>query len=290
MNPQENKRNILWNNTYNKVYEYVLNNNYTYPSYTKDYKLNRWVSTQKYKYSIGKVPQERIQLLEKIPDWKWNEKQLSNSVVNSWLNIYNRFAEFVDKMGTLPTSLPDFLEDKNASQVCSVEEFKTLRTWMYHTQMNYYNKKLSKMQIDLLEKIPYWEWSYQKSPSRPKTWIKKYVNLLEFTNKNNRSPKVKEKMYYNWVRKQKDNFDKLSQTRKTLLSRISYVDWNKKMILWEDGYNELMKFINMENRLPTMHDSKRLAYWVYRQRQYYKTHKLSSHQIELLESNDKWWW
>jgi Helicase associated domain len=40
----------------------------------ENFKLGEWIQTQRKAYKAGKMTQERIDLLEKLPGWSWNTR------------------------------------------------------------------------------------------------------------------------------------------------------------------------------------------------------------------------
>jgi len=99
--------------------------------------LGRWIHNQRSRYNINKLSQERINLLEQLPNWTWEDGR--------WLEKYNEVKEYYQKYQKYPT------QDN--------EEYKSLGIWRNNQKRNYKQDKLTDEQISLLEQLPNWQWS-----------------------------------------------------------------------------------------------------------------------------------
>ena len=117
-------------------------------------KLGMWCQTQRTNKKNGKLSQERIELLEKIPGWFWDSDQL-------WMNNY----ELLKILNKTPK--------RSYTTECGVN----LGKWCDRQRIDKKKGKLLKDKIDLLEKIPGWYWygnqKLKKDMSKPEIKPKK---------------------------------------------------------------------------------------------------------------------
>ena len=122
--------------------------------------IGNWQDKQRQDYKKKKISQYRIELLEKIPGWKW-EQDLNDD----WINKYNLLKNLNN--GEIPLS---FVTENGVK----------LGNWV-GTQRQFYKKnKLSQERIKLLDKIPGWYWNYDKDEIKWKDnyeLLKKYQKL-----------------------------------------------------------------------------------------------------------------
>ncbi|OTE98271.1 hypothetical protein BCS42_07735 [Crenothrix sp. D3] len=105
----------------------------------KDFKLGGWVSTQR--NEKNKMSQEKIQLLESLPQWSWNILE------DKW----NKGLEYLKK----------YVEENGHSRVpirFKYEDFN-LGSWVSNQKINNKNKILDLEKIKKLESLPQWSWS-----------------------------------------------------------------------------------------------------------------------------------
>lgn len=109
-------------------------------------RLGEWVVTQRLAYqgkgSCKKLTEEQIKLLEQIPGWYWNKNKKTKRV--AWMKNYR----LLKKCG-IPKRLT------------------TLGNWVSNQKLAYQGKgtgrKLNEEQIKLLEQIPGWYWTKERS-------------------------------------------------------------------------------------------------------------------------------
>ena len=82
-----------WNKNYFLLQEYIEMNNQMIPKRDK-YKsitLGSWVQTQKARYKLNKIPQDRIQKLENLKFWVWDSKE------SEWNNNFEKLKQYSEK-------------------------------------------------------------------------------------------------------------------------------------------------------------------------------------------------
>jgi len=107
-------------------------------------KLGFWCSTQRQYNKSGKLSQEQIELLEKIPNWFWDK------FVEQWNKYYTLLKEYND------TPTQSYVTSDGIHLGC----------WTNTQRQNKKKHKLSQDKIELLEKIPNWYWD-KKDMSKP---------------------------------------------------------------------------------------------------------------------------
>ena len=107
------------------------------PEQTSD--LGRWISVQRVNFKANELSKERIDLLEKIDGWVWEETKKSND--NLWMDNYKTLQKYLSKNKQLPKTR------------------ERIGSWCASQRSNYMRNKLSKERIELLEKIDGWSWN-----------------------------------------------------------------------------------------------------------------------------------
>ena len=142
-----------WDDKWIKCYElleiYYENNN-KYPTIGK---LHSWIYIQRKCYNKNKLSKEKIELLEKLPEWKWNfDIERMNE---TWHNNYSITKKLYE-------------EGIKISTKYKTEDGISIGTWIDNQRQNYKKKKLSNERIKLLEKIHGWKWSGNYGAKKPK--------------------------------------------------------------------------------------------------------------------------
>ena len=103
---------------------------------------------------------------------------------------------------------------------------KKLGIWVSSQRVRYKKNKLSKLRIELLEKIDGWIWDIIEAQ-----WYDRYYNLLNFIKEHNRLPYEKDdKKLHTWIENQRAQFRKktLSKQRILKLEKLEYWKWRVK--------------------------------------------------------------
>jgi hypothetical protein len=98
-----------------------------------------------------------------------------------------------------------------------------------------------------------------------------------------------------WVTTQRSWRDRLSDDRISKLESLPGWSWDKKGDLWEKGFKELLKYIEINNtpEVPTRYktnDDYSLGAWCHKVRATKSRGKLSDERIKRLESITGWKW
>ena len=238
-------------------------------SYTTEcgVKLGIWCDTQRNDKKKGKLSQERINLLEKIPGWYWDW-----DLDKFWMNNY----QLLKKLNKTPP--------RSYTTECGIK----LGFWCDRQKGDKKKGKLSQEKINLLEKIPGWYWDLDKF------WMNNYQLLKKL----NKTPHVSYTTECGvklgiWCNKQRGDKKKgkLSQERINLLEKIPgwYWDWDLDKF-WMNNYQLLKKLNKTPHVSYTTECGFKLGSWCDTQRSNKKKEKLSQEKIDLLEKIPGWYW
>lgn len=269
---------------YIEVKKWINDNNGKIPSrgnkYTLEKKLGTWCSNRrKDKY---KLSDEKIKKLEQIKTWFWSDP---NKIKNT-KSFHERYGELVTWLNNNNNVLPL----RNSSD--STE--KSLCGWCDLTRKKYKNNKLTQNEIKKMEQIKNWYWKVEDP------FYVKYKQLAEWININNKLPyrdseDINENKLGKWCDTLRTNYyhDKLLPDKIKKMEEISLWYW-KKEDDFDDKYNKLKKWIELNNKLPS-HGSKdatekKLCNWCSRLRINYKEKKITEEKIKKLEKISLWYW
>jgi superfamily II DNA or RNA helicase len=246
---------------------------------SNNFKLGFWVNSQRTKYKAGSLPKDRIEKLESILQWTWNQQELI------WESNFNLLIEFTHEFGspTVPSE---------------PEHYKGQKLWFW-TQMQrsrYKKGALEQDRVDLLESLPGWTWSL-----RDDKW-EEWLKLLKRFAASTGSCRVPQSLIYEsknlgrWASKQRTRYRKgvLEVDRIRILEAINGWTWEPDQESWDLAFSALNKFHNENSHAvppQTMEvDGIRLGLWVSHQRMRYNAGKLSDHEVRKFESLTDWSW
>ena len=175
------------------------------------------------------------------------------------------------------------------------EDFKGILLYNYikHNKEQYHKSLLSSDRISKLESVRHWTW-VSREKRRGVPWMDIYNMVMGFIQQNNKFPRPTER-YNNidlgaWIALQKHNHSKLSPEQIRLLESVPGWKWKSKR-KWIDGYNLLVEFFNINNRLPKVKERYRdinIGIWV--QLQKHERAHMSEDRKKLLEAIPTWIW
>jgi hypothetical protein len=114
--------------------------------------LSKWKSNQISRYRNKTLSHEKIRFLERIPGWSWS------IVDENWERHYKAFLAFVSREGH--TRVPDD----------HLEADCALGVWVQAQRRSFSQGALEAKQIDLLEKLPAWQWT-EPEPEPPAEFL-----------------------------------------------------------------------------------------------------------------------
>ena len=117
--------------------------------------LREWIQTQKKSYSRGKMPEERIKLLELVPQWTWG--QIAHRVASTGWTQTNWEFNF--------DTLRDYTAEFGTSRVSVKVEYNGIQIgkWVSHQRDKFKKGKLSPEQVSQLSELPGWTWSAKEN-------------------------------------------------------------------------------------------------------------------------------
>jgi len=238
-------------------------------------KIGEWVSRQQTRKRNGHttITKERIRLLESLPDWSWEKKDV-------WREGYECLKSFITKNKRIPTQKE---KDENG---------KCVGTFASVQRKQYKKGELTDERIRLLESLPVWKWEFTP-------WDDGYSNLKRFIETHMRLPTQTEKDEYGnkvgiWANSQRSKHKqgKISKERVRMLESLPYWVW--ECTPWEDKYIAIKRFIEINRRLPTQTEKDEngiaVGMWANRQRHNYNKGIMTDERKIRLESLPYWLW
>jgi len=243
----------------------------------KSTKIGDWISNQRRAKKNNKMSIERIEKLESIPGWLWEQ-----NLDEEWQTNCDLLEQFVEEFNKLPLKRTEYKEVKIGS-------------WMSN---NRHRKKIGKMTTERIEKldaIPGWVWELDIDEE----WQLNYDLIIQFVDEFNKLPLTKteyqEVKIGSWMSQQRvaKKNDKMSIERIADLEKIPGWIWGTD---WESRYNLLVQFVYKFKKLPlkrTEYKEVKIGSWMTRQHAIKKgteKGKLTQKRIEKLEAIPGWKW
>ena len=127
-------------------------------------KLDDWLGNQKRAFKKGNMPAAHQKKFEVISGWEWYVTALQ------WERKVAYLKEYVDEFAKISTA-------KERYHDCMLGE------WAQKQRLFYKKGTLSAEQIQILETIPLWYWSFKET-----LWLKSYTALSDYCEKQKRLP------------------------------------------------------------------------------------------------------
>lgn len=259
--PQEH----YWHEKYHELITFVKSNGHACPLQAEPI-LGVWTSTQRKNYSNKCLPQDKINLLEKLNGWVWDTKE------SYWQQQYYELIEYTNKHGS----------------ACPPTLMNGVGRWASTQRGNYSRGTLTAEKIELLERLKGWQWNKNEG-----AWQERYKELAKYQLDNNDVNPPRDTGIGKWVSNQRTNYrtEKIDAEKILLLECIPGWTWNAEESRWQNGYDELLSFLHISGHArPTAADNAALSSWVTTQRRNYMKNLLAGEKISLLESLDGWTW
>jgi effector-binding domain-containing protein len=133
---------------YHRVGKWIKKNN-RIPSHgsenNEERLLGRWCCDRRSYKKRGMLNEEKIKLLEKLPQWYWSKGSIRKN--RTFEESYKKLKRFIKINDCLPSG----------SKLCDKEEIKLCSWYSQQKKYKQYNK-LPKERIIILEKLPHWKW------------------------------------------------------------------------------------------------------------------------------------
>ena len=205
-------------------------------------------------------------------------------VVDGWNCRYEEVKEWIEINGRMPSGWSDDIIEK------------MLGHWCAKQRVNKKKGKLIDNHINKLEIIKLWYWKQNLD----EIWESIFHKLKEWIKVNNKLPlseskNIEERSLGHWCVNQRRNKkeNKLTEDRMNKLNTINLWYWELDE-LWKNKCIEVKKWMEINKRMPSEGSDdpieRSLKKWLNTQRLKGKNNKLSSYQIEQLNSIDGWYW
>lgn len=198
--------------------------------------LNRWVIEQRSKKP--NLPEEKLELLESLPGWRWNPS--------------------VERFEVGMSMLRDFLEEHGHSRVPKdwpEKEDVNLHQFVNTARGMYRSGEMPESRIREFESLESWTWNLTENG-----WSQRYQEVLDFLKSSSRMPSrssndTHERKLASWVKHQKALFreGKLSPDKISKLEKLNYWQWESEDN-WDEIYLDLYEYIESEGKNPQKGD------------------------------------
>jgi len=247
----------------------------------KGHKLGKWIFYQRALYKRGKLSRERQEKFERLPGWTWKQSE------NLWMKSFNLLSQFAQREGHTKVSVKYVTDDG-----------QKLGNWIAYQRDLYKRGKLTKTRRRLLERLPGWTWD-----KREEIWLEGYNHLRKYAEREGHT-RVSVKYITGdghklgqWIKYQRALYKKgkLLLERQKLLQQVPNWVWNHSEELWQEGFNNLCKYVETEGhvKVPVKYitvDNYNLGTWVSSQHQSYRKGKLSKERQTAIEKLPGWEW
>ena len=268
-----------WLNKLNQIKSYIDINNKKPSQIDEDIKissLGSWLSTQLQNYSKKKCIMKNSNIRNKWDEFieKYKIYLLTNEDI--WFNNLSQVITYIDINNKRPSS-----EDKN-------DQNKALGQWILHQISKYKNKEQN-----MSNEIIYNRWTefindnkYKKYfQSNKDIWFNNISQVITYIDINNKRPSSEDKNDQNkalgqWILHQ---ISKYKNKEQNMSNEIIYNRWTefindnkyKKYFqsnedMWTDNFNNLKKFIDDNNNIPSYKNNKIIYKWLSHQKLNYK--------------------
>lgn len=265
--------NINWDFKYNLLLKYIE----TYQKFPRDrviyenINLGVWITTNRSRYSKGKLSIEQITKLEQVQGWKWTHNL-------TWSQRFDILKSFVDQYKRFPQK--------------SEKEFHKIYAWIIRQKTFKNNGTLVQNQQEKLKSIPGWQWDIDDDK-----WNKNFELLQKYQSEYKIMP-TQNTVYQDvqlgyWANNQRafQKRDKLTDELKVKLESIP--GWKWIMISWDNTYNLLEEFVSEKKRMISFMETykgKVLGQWVNTQKKKYAYGELDPSKKIKLEKISYWKW
>jgi len=272
----------IWNNHYEKVINYIKENNKLPLEKHKDKNiklLGGWLSNQKTNYRLKNRIMKNNTIYNKFKEFLETYKEYLLSNEEKWYNYFEKLIKYIKENNKLPSS-----ESKD-------KDVKILGSWFLNQKNNYKNHIKSMKNEIIYNKFKEFLEKYKEYfISNEEIWYNHLEQVIKYINDNNKlpSPTGKNKeinILGEWLTCQKMNYKKNEQIMKNYIIYNKFKDFlekYKKYFLtneevWTNNLKKIIKYIKENNKLPSSSskDNKiqALGRWISTQKKNYKNKK-----------------
>ncbi len=204
--------------------------------YTKDHPNYRFIGIQKMSYRSGKMPAERIRLLEEVDGWSWN------TIDSKWETAYSILSDQIS-LNRSNSMIPETI----------MPDGRRLDAWVSNQINNYRKGRLDSDRIRRLESLPGWRWS--RNESRFDLMRERLISYINKTGGISISdpPKNKdEKELATWINGVRSRYKKgiLEEEHIKALESIETWYWDKSRFQFNKFIEDIELSLKKNGRLP----------------------------------------
>jgi hypothetical protein len=265
----------LWNNHFEKVIQYIKENNKLPSSESKDKDiqiLGRWFLHQKECYKKKILIMKNDVIYNKFKDFIETYKEYLLQNKEGWNNNLKKVINYIKENNKLPTHY-----DKN-------KEINSLSVWIGTQKKNYkIRKEIMKYDIIYNKFKNFLEIYKEYFISNEEIWNNHYEKVINYIKENNKLPLEKHKskdikFLGKWLSCQKTNYRLKNRIMKnnTIYNKFKeFLETYKEYLLsneekWYNYFEKLIKYIKENNKLPSSEskdkDVKILGSWFLNQK------------------------
>jgi superfamily II DNA or RNA helicase len=247
-----------------------------------DFQLGVWISTQRSRFTKGKLESERQNRLESLSGWTWNQLEAT------WAEGFENLLAYIESEGD---SLVPF-------------EYRTARghqlgAWVSKQRVDFSRGALREDRRERLEPLPGWTWNV-----KGELWEDGFAHLLKYIEQNGHSlvpVRYRSGDKYSlgvWVASQRRMYAQgiAAAERRERLDAIPEWVWAANNARWEDGFRRLQLYVEATGSAVVTgtyldpKDGYTLGRWVNKQRQKFSRGGLTAEQVSRLEKLHGWRW
>jgi ribosomal protein S18 len=250
---------LVWMETFNEIKEFAEKHGRV--PYNREGSHGHWCGNQRKFHRAGKLPEDRIRLLESIPQWAWAE-----DLNQKWNGKFEEYSSLVN-------------QGKKMNE--------PIMFWSIEQRKLYKKGSLAQDRIDKLESVPGWKWSVDPQS----VWDENLEKVRTYIEENNALPKSTMPFIGAWCNNQRDSYKKgtLSEERIKRLETLPGWKWALLEDTWDESFEELKALVKEHGSIPIAKKST-IGNWCYKQRKHHRDGNLSRERVGLLDSVPGWYW
>ncbi len=280
-----------------------------------DMKLSRWTDNQRQFHRLGKMSEQRVQLLQAIGFFDAQSQKRMKSPTKSTptkTTKDEKKKKGIDEAWEDNRQMLIAYKDEHDTFFVSPQRNMKLSRWAENQRQSHRRGEMKESRLQLLQEIKFFEEQHQKSPqkSSPKKksgvgktvdemWEENRQALIAYKDENGGNLSVPSKSKLGrWIENQRRAYKlgKMSQKRIELLQEIHFFDDDQQPVekrrtealreatfgKWEEKRQELLKY-KLKNGNFDVPSKSQLGRWIENQKRAYRLDNLSNKRAELLQ-------
>lgn len=249
-----------WNLMYSKLVHYAMENEQE-PSKGNSPELEYWYNLQLFHLRHGRLSEDRIQRIKNI-------RFTDDLKINRWQTIYSDLVQFRSEN---PKRWPQYDKTNPQSSESKLYIFcQTIR------------KRFKENDLDeiWLNKMLALDFNFE---GRKDNWTKRYEEIKNFIDgKNSISCSAIGQTRYSWIVRHHKLLGN-GELSKYQSKKILELNLERFFESWDDVYEKVKKWVNENQKIPTLKQNKDYCSWLYSQRIRFKNGTLNKIQISKLQ-------